>query len=191
LARLEGGFISQVTLGAVGALRRYAPSPVNPTIHSQKEETMNENIQQYAGFWRRFAAYLIDSMVIAFALVNYRSLMYNQLLPSVAPRQTIDQIITLNQILAVAVGIIGFLFAWVYFSGMESSPFQATIGKVAVGIYVADLQGQRISFGRATGRFFGKILSGAILLIGYLMAGFTEKKQALHDTMAGCLVLVK
>jgi uncharacterized RDD family membrane protein YckC len=74
---------------------------------------------------------------------------------------------------------------------MESSPFQATIGKVAVGIYVADLQGQRISFGRATGRFFGKILSGAILLIGYLMAGFTEKKQALHDTMAGCLVLVK
>jgi uncharacterized RDD family membrane protein YckC len=152
---------------------------------------MNENIQQYAGFWRRFAAYLIDSMVIAFALVNYRSLMYNQLLPSVAPRQTIDQIITLNQILAVAVGIIGFLFAWVYFSGMESSPFQATIGKVAVGIYVADLQGQRISFGRATGRFFGKILSGAILLIGYLMAGFTEKKQALHDTMAGCLVLVK
>ena len=152
---------------------------------------MNENIQQYAGFWRRFAAYLIDSMVIAFAMVNYRSLMYNQLIPSVAPRQTIDQIITLNQILAVAVGIIGFLFAWVYFSGMESSPFQATIGKVAVGIYVADLQGQRISFGRATGRFFGKILSGAILLIGYLMAGFTEKKQALHDTMAGCLVLVK
>jgi uncharacterized RDD family membrane protein YckC len=74
---------------------------------------------------------------------------------------------------------------------MESSPLQATIGKLAVGLRVTDLQGQRISFGRATGRFFAKWLSGAILLIGYLMAGFTEKKQALHDRIAGCLVLWK
>jgi uncharacterized RDD family membrane protein YckC len=83
------------------------------------------------------------------------------------------------------------LLTWAYYSGMESSPLQATIGKLVVGIYVTDLQGQRISFGRATGRWFGKIISGAILLIGYLMAGFTEKKQALHDMMARCLVLMK
>ena len=146
---------------------------------------MNGNIQQYAGFWRRFAAYLIDSMVIAFALTNFASLLSRQLVVSITNAQT------LNTYLATAIGVMSLLLTWAYYSGMESSPLQATIGKLVVGIYVTDLQGQRISFGRATGRWFGKIISGAILLIGYLMAGFTEKKQALHDMMARCLVLMK
>ena len=146
---------------------------------------MNGNIQQYAGFWRRFAAYLIDSMVIAFALTNFASLLSRQLAVSITNAQT------LNTYLAIAIGVMSLLLTWAYYSGMESSPLQATIGKLVVGIYVTDLQGQRISFGRATGRWFGKIISGAILLIGYLMAGFTEKKQALHDMMARCLVLMK
>jgi uncharacterized RDD family membrane protein YckC len=51
------------------------------------------------------------------------------------------------------------------------------------------MQGRRISFARASGRYFGKILSSAILMIGYIMAGFTAKKQALHDILADCLVL--
>ena len=146
---------------------------------------MNGNIQQYAGFWRRFAAYLIDSMVIAFALTNFASLLSRQLAVSITNAQT------LNTYLAIAISVMSLLLTWAYYSGMESSPLQATIGKLVVGIYVTDLQGQRISFGRATGRWFGKIISGAILLIGYLMAGFTEKKQALHDMMARCLVLMK
>lgn len=146
---------------------------------------MNGNIQQYAGFWRRFAAYLIDSMVIVFALTNFASLLSRQLVVSITNAQT------LNTYLATAIVVMSLLLTWAYYSGMESSPLQATIGKLVVGIYVTDLQGQRISFGRATGRFFGKIISGAILLIGYLMAGFTEKKQALHDMMARCLVLMK
>jgi uncharacterized RDD family membrane protein YckC len=146
---------------------------------------MSENVQQYAGFWRRFAAYLIDSMVIVFALVNFASLLSRELVVSIANTKT------LNESIATAIGVMSLLLTWAYYSGMESSPLQATIGKLAVGIYVTDLQGQRISFGRATGRFLGKILSGAILLIGYLIAGFTEKKQALHDMMAGCLVLLK
>jgi uncharacterized RDD family membrane protein YckC len=74
---------------------------------------------------------------------------------------------------------------------MESSVKQATLGKLAIGIIVTDLQGSRITFGRATGRYFGKILSSLILSIGYIMAGFTEKKQALHDMIAGCLVVMK
>ena len=139
----------------------------------------------YAGFWRRFAAYLIDSMVIAFALTNFASLLSRQLVVSITNAQT------LNTYLATAIVVMSLLLTWAYYSGMESSPLQATIGKLVVGIYVTDLQGQRISFGRATGRWFGKIISGAILLIGYLMAGFTEKKQALHDMMARCLVLMK
>jgi len=78
---------------------------------------------------------------------------------------------------------------WLYYALMESSKHQATIGKLALGLKVTDMNGQRISFARATGRYFGKIISGMILLIGYIMAGFTEKKQALHDIMANCLVV--
>ena len=64
-----------------------------------------------------------------------------------------------------------------------------TVGKMVLNLRVVDLAGNQITFGRATGRFFGKILSGLILNIGYIMAGFTEKKQALHDMLAGCLVI--
>ena len=80
---------------------------------------------------------------------------------------------------------------WLYFAKLESGPSQATIGKRVMGIKVTDDRGQRIGFGRATGRFFGKIISGMILNIGYLMAGFTGRKQALHDMMAGCCVVFR
>ncbi len=80
---------------------------------------------------------------------------------------------------------------WLYYSLLESSAWQATLGKKALGLEVTDLDGNRISFGRATGRFFAKIISSIILGIGYLMAGFTEKKQALHDILAGTLVIRK
>lgn len=79
--------------------------------------------------------------------------------------------------------------AWLYFSVFESSRLQATPGKLALGIRVTDLEGNRIGFGRATGRFFSKIVSGLILDIGYIMAAFTSRKQALHDMMAGTLVI--
>ena len=81
------------------------------------------------------------------------------------------------------------LCGWLYFALMESSANQATLGKMAIGIKVTDMSGRRIGFGQATGRYFGKILSSMILLIGYIMAAFTEKKQALHDMLAGCLVV--
>ena len=66
----------------------------------------------------------------------------------------------------------------------------ATIGKRVLGLQVVDLSGQRVTFKRATGRFFGKILSSP-LCFGFIMAAFTEKKQALHDILAGCLVIKK
>jgi uncharacterized RDD family membrane protein YckC len=77
---------------------------------------------------------------------------------------------------------------WVYFASLESSPWRATLGKKALGLMVVDLAGNRISFPRASGRFFAKIISSMTFLIGFLMAGFTAKKQALHDMLAGCLV---
>jgi hypothetical protein len=68
---------------------------------------------------------------------------------------------------------------------------QATPGKLAFDLKVVDELGQRIGFGRATGRYFGKIVSGAIFYVGFLMAGFTERKQALHDLMAATLVVFR
>jgi uncharacterized RDD family membrane protein YckC len=78
---------------------------------------------------------------------------------------------------------------WIYEASLESSSYQATLGKMALGLKVTDLEGRRISFARATGRHFAKILSGMILLIGYIIAGFSTRKQALHDMIAGTLVV--
>ena len=87
-------------------------------------------------------------------------------------------------------GITGILIFWLYQAMLVSSSRQATVGKIAVGIVVTDEQGRRISFARATGRWFGQYLSG-VLLIGYLIQPFTAKRQTLHDIIAGCLVLRK
>jgi len=78
--------------------------------------------------------------------------------------------------------------SWLYEAFMESSSYQATVGKMIFGMKVTDLNGNRISFERATGRHFAKWLSGVILGIGYIMVAFTERKQGLHDILAGTLV---
>ncbi len=78
---------------------------------------------------------------------------------------------------------------WLYHAWMTSSPRQATLGKLALGLIVTDLDGNRISFWRASLRFFGTLVSGSVLNIGYLIQPFTAKKQALHDLMAGTLVI--
>lgn len=78
---------------------------------------------------------------------------------------------------------------WLYFAVMESSPWQATLGKKLLGLHVTDLNGQRLTLGRATGRTLAKYLSSMTMGIGYLLCGFTERKQALHDVVAKCLVL--
>ena len=77
---------------------------------------------------------------------------------------------------------------WLYFALLESSSMQGTLGKKALGMIVTDLSGNRIGFGRATGRYFGKILSAIILGIGFIMVAFTERKQGLHDLLANTLV---
>ena len=87
-----------------------------------------------------------------------------------------------------AAAIVGLIW-WLYYAGFESSRWQATPGKRVIGIRVTDAAGARVSFARASGRFFAKILSGLICGIGYLLAAFTARKQALHDLIAGTLVV--
>lgn len=78
---------------------------------------------------------------------------------------------------------------FLYFAIMESSPYQATFGKKLIGIKVTDMYGRRISFRRAALRNLAKVLSSMVYYLGYLMIGFTRKKQGLHDLIAGCLVV--
>lgn len=84
---------------------------------------------------------------------------------------------------------LGILFGWLFYVAFECSSFQATPGKAILGLKVTDENFEKIGFGQATGRFFGKILSGLIIGIGYIMIGFTKKRQGLHDQMAHTLVL--
>ena len=138
---------------------------------------------QYAGFWRRLGASLIDGIVVGgVAIVIY-------IIFVGVGAVTFDEwgFFVGYAIAYIAVIVLG----WLYYALMESSAKQATLGKMALGIIVTDARGQRVSFGRATGRHFGKIISGIILYIGYIMIAFTAKKQGLHDIMADCLVVVK
>jgi len=146
---------------------------------------MVENAKEYAGFWRRFAAFMIDWVILSYFLNSLYWYIFNQIRLGSDVFNPSD---TAVKIIFIPLSII---ITWCYYSGMESSPLKATIGKLLLGIFVTDLSGVRISFAKATGRHFGKIISGAIFLIGYILAGFTEKKQALHDMMTDCLVLRK
>jgi uncharacterized RDD family membrane protein YckC len=142
----------------------------------------------YAGFWLRLVAFLIDSLILSAAIL----ILMVPLVPLVfrgrgrfGPEEAAPVLI----VFAISIGLLSLLGKWLYYALFESSAWQATPGKRVIGLYVTDLQGRRISFARATGRYFGKILSAIILYIGFVMAGFTEKKQALHDLLVDCLVL--
>jgi len=151
----------------------------------------------YAGFWLRFVACLIDRVIIGVAiLLLFVPLLFLTGLTAnlhlfVNRRGQADPAIIAGLIAALFLFVmIALLLQWLYYAYLESGEKQATWGKQALGIYVTDLTGNRITFGRASGRFFAKIVSGLIPLgIGFIMAGFTDRKQALHDMIASCLVL--
>ena len=133
----------------------------------------------YASFGRRLLAFLIDSLVL-FGIGSILGLLLGPILVESGAEGVSED--------RLAADVLGLLIGWLYYGLMESSIRQATVGKMAMGIRVTDLNGDRISFARATGRHFGKILSGLILLVGYLMMLWSPRKQTLHDLMAGCLV---
>ena len=143
------------------------------------------DLTNYAGFWRRAAALFIDLLILSVPTYFLAVMLSDNPAASTNTSETV-QTHAMN-----VYDMVSLLINWLYFSIMESSPRQATFGKQAVGIFVTDLAGNRISFGKATLRYFAKVLSSLTLLIGYLMAAFTERKQALHDFIANTLVLSK
>lgn len=147
-------------------------------------------VVHYAGFWRRFAAFIIDEILTYFAVVGAEAVVGAMLGMDIGLRRVFSGGKQIGAVFAWNFTV-GTLIHWLYWAGMESSAYQATMGKMALGLIVTDLKGEPIAFGRATGRYFGKIISALLLGIGFLMAGSTEKKQALHDIMAGTLVVKK
>ncbi len=134
----------------------------------EKQDLFNEPNYEYATFWQRFFASFIDGILLLIPgfifLYIFRENFINRFIASLITH-------------------------WLYAAIMESGPWQATFGKRSLDIKVVDMNGQRISFGQATGRHFGKYISTLILLIGYFMMLWDEKKQTLHDKMAGTLIV--
>jgi uncharacterized RDD family membrane protein YckC len=136
---------------------------------------------RFAGFWWRFLAFLIDQFILAVAGGIAGAVIGLILAGSGSSDDGIQ----------VFVGILGFIGGWLYYALCESSEWHATPGKRVCGLIVTGDNGERISFGRATGRYFAKFLSSLILMIGFMMAGWTHRKQALHDLICDTLVLKK
>ena len=152
----------------------------------------------YAGFWLRFVAYLIDAVILGIVwavllVVVIFASGVAAMLRNLPENPTPDMFLRGAFVLAIlALVAITMAITWLYYAWMESSPSQGTLGKMAMGLIVTDMRYQPVSFARASGRFFAKIITGLIpFFIGYIMAGFTAKKQALHDMIASCLVLRK
>lgn len=170
-----------------------SPYPAPAAAQTSRGDVVLGGEVVYAGFWKRLAAYLLDAVVIGvvtqiiqmvltsvFMGVNYGSLLGNP-----AGLMSSDA----GVIMLLAVSLLPLALQLAYYAGMHSSPTQATLGKMAVGIKVTDEHGQRIGLGRAIARYFAMILSTLILFVGFLMAGFTQRKQALHDILCGTLVV--
>ena len=154
----------------------------------------------YAGFWLRLVAYIIDYIIIyvvqSFIFIPVLGLMGISFASKMDDMGTMSDAETMGMVasmiaVAGATALLTTVIAILYWSLMESSKYQATVGKIALGLKVTDLDGNSLDFVKSLIRNVCKIISGMILFIGYIMAGFTEKKQGLHDIIAGTLVVKK
>jgi uncharacterized RDD family membrane protein YckC len=189
----------QAISGVVPALPSL--SPVDPNQYAPIVAPSYGGVQYsgvaYAGFWLRFVAFLIDGAISGFLFLILLIPLFI-LTGAGSALNRIGQGEDISDDVATLVGIgfaLGFLVmtvgvGWLYHALSESSSWQGTLGKKMLNLTVTDLNGQPISFGRASGRYFAKFINILIpFAIGYILAGFTEKKQAIHDMIASCLVL--
>ena len=194
-----GGTIGRDPNKLPGAFQPY-PQPISPS----------GLVWSYAGFWWRVLALLIDLMILkavqyAFGLASGMRQPGLSVDDDQAVRQVSDIAyttagITSNQSWTTSfpgswhmhgglMWLLGLILTIGYFVLMESSHWQATIGKRVCRMRVTDLAGRRISIPRALGRYLGKFVSSFVLGIGFLMIGWTRRKQGLHDLMADTLVM--
>lgn len=151
----------------------------------------DEDLGVYANFGYRLLAKFIDGLIVG--SVSLLVLLIFGGMAALSFGFDGEEAIGEGALIAMIVGYLLFYLIvlcinWFYNAGMESSKHQATIGKKILNIKVTDMNGERLSFARATGRFFGKQVSVLTFYIGFIMQPFTERKQALHDLIAGTLV---
>jgi len=173
-----------------------------PVVPAAEEVEETPDVGVYAGLGRRFVAFIVDFILIiilgliAVAFFNQvNGIMYLYYIVALhAPIASLTTagtpVAALTPIVA-AFGLLVVVVPWLYYAGFESSRGQATPGKVLMRLEVTDMEGNRVSFARATLRFFGKFISLIIIFIGFIMIGVTKKRQGLHDKIAGCLVLLQ
>ncbi|AET62196.1 transmembrane rdd family protein [Paenibacillus terrae HPL-003] len=151
----------------------------------------------YAGFWKRVLAHIIDSLILWFVFMIIGLIMFViQVVGDTGPSTAEASLITAGEApIFTARMIIQILLnlgaVWLYSAIMESSKCRATVGKLALGIVVVDEHNRKLSFGRASARYWSKLISSIILMIGFIMTAFTAKKQALHDLIARTYVVDK
>jgi len=176
------------------------PAPASPVVTQEEED--GPDIGVYAGLGRRFVAFIVDFIIILlFDLVamtvlgltrgiqnSYFYFVQHIAVDTLTPEGTMAAL--LGSILA-AYGIVLIVIPWLYFAGFESSRSQATPGKLLMHIVVTDMTGNKPTFARVTLRHFAKFVSALIIFIGFLMIGLTQRRQGLHDRIAGCLVLLQ
>ena len=143
-----------------------------------------------AGFWIRFVAYMIDALIVTAVSVLLIGIVVGAVIVT-------DETLDLEKPGGFVLGAVFLAIAalivinWLYEALMTSSPRGATLGKMALGLRIVRFDGTQLSFGRATARHFAKAIAtpAVPLLIGYLMAAFTNRKRALHDILADTLVI--
>jgi uncharacterized RDD family membrane protein YckC/ribosomal protein L40E len=175
-----------VSVGQIGPV--YVPQTALPpeTIPAVPASVAAQVQPIYAGFWLRAAAYLIDTILVSVVFGLVASFYPSKFLKF--PDANAISLASLPQLTRLGIGFT-FLGVWLYYAFFEASVWQATPGKRVLKLYVTDLNGRPLTLARATLRHFAKMISGLTILVGYFLAGFTQKKQALHDIIAGCLVL--
>jgi uncharacterized RDD family membrane protein YckC len=164
-----------------------AATPAAQSLYTAPVYSSPAHAVRYGGFWIRFVAAVIDTFALGIVVGPVAGILA-LMIGAVGGRVDMPGV-GIHLVLGIVIRMLFLLAGWIYEASMESSSRQATLGKMALGLKVTDEYGNRISFARASARFFSKILSSMILMIGYIMAGFTARKQALHDMIAGTLVV--
>lgn len=161
-------------------------------------QTTAAALEDYAGFWKRVAAYIIDAIILwvpqkLIDTVTGAGAAKDAMNEAIKGAAGDMQVVHAAQMHYFAVAwpsmLLGLVIGVLYFAICESSAWQATLGKLALGIRVTDMEGRRIGFGRAVGRYFAKLLDILTIGIGFLMVAFTQRKQGLHDMICSTLVL--
>lgn len=136
---------------------------------------------RYAGFWLRFAAKMVDGIIVSLPLM---AVMIFVVLSTAQTNPEIGQ-------LFILLCQLGFYVIYALYNIFFVGRFGATPGKMVCKIKVVTAQGEKVSYGRATGRFFAEVLSGMICYLGYLIAAFDQEKRSLHDHICNTRVVYK